>query len=322
MAITAAVALDLSGPTRLQSRDAARGLELWAAREGVDLEIVDVAGSAARAVAAYEAWVREGVRLLPGPYGSGLVRRVVATVPPDVLLWNHGGADDDVARRGAPMVVAPASTYFGPLVSHAAAVGCDELTVVCGGGRFARTVAAGAVATAEAASLAVEVVELDSFDPGPGRLQAVLAVGRFEDDVAVVARLVGGERPRVVGCVAAGIPAFADAAGDDAEGVHGPTQWWPDGTDADVGPTAVEFAAAYTRRHSVTPSYVAAQAAAAGYLAFAAAERSFTAETLPSWSTSTLLGGFQVDGAGRQLAHRATMGRWSQGRFERVPPPR
>ena len=34
-------------------------------------------------------------------------------------MWNHGGSADDLARPWAPMVAAPASGYFAPLVDMA-----------------------------------------------------------------------------------------------------------------------------------------------------------------------------------------------------------
>ncbi len=39
--LTAAATLSLSGQLRLQGRQAARGLELWASTEDIDLQIVD-----------------------------------------------------------------------------------------------------------------------------------------------------------------------------------------------------------------------------------------------------------------------------------------
>ena len=233
--LRAFTALDLTGQLRLQSEDARRGLELWSVDVGIDLEVVDLRASAE---SAYRE--RAGEDILLGPYGSGLVRQALAAVDGSTVIWNHGGSADDLARPWAPMVAAPASGYFTPLVDVAMARECERLTVVHGAGRFANLVAKGAVRHAERSSLPVDTVpmaawESSSFEPDG----ALLVVGRFEEDVAVVR----SSTARLVGCVAAGIPAFLGAAGSAAEGVLGPVQWLPSSEQTAVGPTGAVFAA-------------------------------------------------------------------------------
>jgi Periplasmic binding protein len=309
--LRAYTALDLSGPLRLQSEDARRGLELWSDDDGIDLEVADIGQ-----VSAYRIRSETG-HLILGPYGSGLVRRALSAVDGASLFWNHGGSADDLARPWAPMAAAPASGYLPLLIDLAVERGCERLTVVKGGGRFAATVVHGAIRHASASSLPVDVVVFDAWDPThvvPGG--ALMSVGTFKQDVAVVASLpaVSG----LVGCVAAGIPAFGSAAGDKAEGVFGPVQWWPRSDRPEVGPAGTAFESRYRARYRSSPSYVAAQAAAAGYLSAAAARRGVTADDLPTWATTTLLGDFRVDGEGRQIGHRVSVVRWRDGRMEPV----
>jgi ABC-type branched-subunit amino acid transport system substrate-binding protein len=123
----------------------------------------------------------------------------------------------------------------------------------------------------------------------------------------------------VLGAVAAGLPAFGEL-GKAAEGVLGPVQWWPDSRTPEVGPSGTDFAARYRRRVGNEPSYVAAQAAAAGYLAQAAERLGLTAGDVPGWTTSTLLGDFALDGAWRQVGHRVTTIRWRDGRMVPLVP--
>jgi ABC-type branched-subunit amino acid transport system substrate-binding protein len=104
--------------------------------------------------------------------------------------------------------------------------------------------------------------------------------------------------------VAAGLPAFGEQLGPAAEGVLGPVQWWPSRRRPEVGPSGADFADRYRRRTGREPSYVAAQAAAAGYLAHDAHRRGLTAETLRQETTSTLLGNFALDDGWRQVGHR------------------
>jgi len=64
-------------------------------------------------VAAYQALLEDGVDILLGPYGSGTVRHVAPVVcGSGRLLWNHGGAADDLASPLLATAVAPASTYL------------------------------------------------------------------------------------------------------------------------------------------------------------------------------------------------------------------
>jgi hypothetical protein len=58
---------------------------------------------------------------------------------------------------------------------------------------------------------------------------------------------------------------------------------------------------------------VAAQAAAAGYLAYASHERGLSADDLLEWKTSTLLGDFALDTNWRQVGHRMTTIQWRSG---------
>ena len=68
-------------------------------------------------------------------------------------------------------------------------------------------------------------------------------------------RSSGPRGSRLVGCVAAGIPAFLGAAGAAAEGVLGPVQWLPTPRQPEVGPSGTSFkrpTAGVTERHPAT----------------------------------------------------------------------
>jgi ABC-type branched-subunit amino acid transport system substrate-binding protein len=316
--VTAAVTLDLGGPFALQGRQAAAALGLWAEEEmGVRLAVTDDGGSPTAAVEAYAAWVRQGVDLLLGPYGSGQVRAVAPLVcGAGRVLWNHGGSADDLARAGLVSLPAPASTYFEGAVEEAVARRADRLLAVRGRGPFARTVAGGAVARASARGLDATTVTPDVLRAGDVAGAAVLVAGRFDEDVALVRRLRRWPRaPVLLAAVAAGLAAFGAELGRDAEGVLGPVQWWPTERRPRVGPSGAGFAAGYRRRTGYAPSYVAAQAAAAGHLAHAAHRLGLSPEEVRRWTTSTLLGDFALDAAWRQAGHRVTTVRWRDGRM-------
>jgi ABC-type branched-subunit amino acid transport system substrate-binding protein len=251
------------------------------------------------------------------PISSGLVRAIAPLVcKAGRLLWNHGGSADDLAQPGMASLPAPASSYFDGVVLEAAARHVDQVIVVRGTGQFAQAVAAGAVTRASERGLRTRTVDAAAGEVDDAEGSAVLVAGRFEDDVAVVRHLHERRRsPALLAAVAAGIPAFGQQLGQAAEGVLGPVQWWPAAHLPQIGPSGADFATRYSRRTGHQPSYPAAQAAAAGYLAHAAYQLGLAAHDLVSWSTSTLLGAFALDAAWRQVGHRVTTVRWLGGRM-------
>jgi ABC-type branched-subunit amino acid transport system substrate-binding protein len=144
---------------------------------------------------------------------------------------------------------------------------------------------------------------------------ALLVAGPFDHDVAVIRGLHDrGQSPALLGAVAAGIPAFGQELREAAEGVLTPVQWWPSSQTPNVGPSGTDFVTKYQHRTGRKPSYPAAQAAAAGYLAHAAHRLDLGVNDLPQWTTSTLLGDFTLDPAWRQVGHHITTIRWQRGR--------
>jgi ABC-type branched-subunit amino acid transport system substrate-binding protein len=318
--ITAALTLSLTGPFARQGTEAAEGVRLWAEEAGVRLTLINDAGSAATAAEAYAQWV-DSIDLLLGPYSSGLVRAIIPLIgAAGRLLWNHGGSADDLTQPGVASVPAPASSYFDGVVEEAVARQVDQVVVVRGAGRFARAVADGAITRASERGLATRTVEATAVEVEDAAGMALLVVGRFEQDVAVVRRLQDYPKtPGLLAAVAAGIPAFGQELGPGAEGVLGPVQWWPTPREPEIGPSGSEFATRYQLRTGREPSYPAAQAAAAGYLAHAAHRFGMVAEDVVNWASSTLLGDFALDAAWRQVGHRVTTVRWLGGRMVPLP---
>ena len=121
------------------------------------------------------------------------------------------------------------------------------------------------------------------------------------------------QSPALLGAVAAGIPAFGQELGEAAEGVLAPVQWWPSPQTPTVGPSGTDFVTHYRHRTGHEPSYPAAQAAAAGYLAHAAHRQDLGFNDLPQWTTSTFFGDFTLDPTWRQIGHHVTTIRWQSG---------
>ena len=318
--VRAAVLILRRGPFAMQGVEAAQGLELWARLDGVDLEFVDDPGQ--RSVTEiYHQWLREDrIHIVLGPYGSGLVRRILPAVGrAGRVLWNHGGSADDLIRPGVVQVVARASTYLVGAVRHCARLGIGRLLIVTGKGPFAAMVAKGARDEARRLGISPELVigvdRLTDVDPEAG----ILATAGFQEDVSLVERIRGGEtQPALLGCVAAGVPQFGERLGPYADGVVGPTQWIPRSDRPDIGPSGISFGHLYAEAYGRQPGYVAAQAAAAGFLAAQAHRRGMGRDDVLAWRTSTLLGDFALDGDWRQVGLAVSTIRWRDGRMEPI----
>jgi hypothetical protein len=88
------------------------GLELWARRVGVRLDVVDDESKPERAVRIHEELAARGCRFVLGPYGSDSTREV-AEARAGSVVWNHGAAADEVQRLpGVVSVATPASRYL------------------------------------------------------------------------------------------------------------------------------------------------------------------------------------------------------------------
>jgi ABC-type branched-subunit amino acid transport system substrate-binding protein len=313
---TAALTLSLTGRYERQGAEAAEGVRLWAEAAGVRLTVADDRGSRETAIQAYSRWI-DTADLLIGPYASGLVRAIAPLVrDAGRVLWNHGGSADDLAQPGIASLPAPASSYFDAVVDQAADQKVRRLVIVQGAGPFARTVAEGATARASDRGLDSQTIEAPAVEAEDLAETGLLVAGPFEHDAEVVRGVrQRGQAPALLAVVAAGIPAFGQELAEAAEGVLAPVQWWPNSDTSEVGPSGTEFVTQYRSRTAREPSYPAAQAAAAGYLAHAAHRLSLEAKDVPKWTTSSLLGRFSLDPTWRQIGHHVMTVRWHRGRM-------
>jgi hypothetical protein len=72
----------------------------------------------------------------------------------------------------------------------------------------------------------------------------------------------------------------------------------------------------YQSENGEPPDYVAAQAAAAGYLAAEAHRRRYQHHEIKRWKTTTLLGDFALDESWRQVGQSPITIEWRRGRQE------
>ncbi|MCB0874169.1 MAG: ABC transporter substrate-binding protein [Thermoleophilia bacterium] len=305
----AGVALPLTGRYAPMARQSLLGLQAWAAHASADLRVLDC-GEDPR-VAAEQTLALADREILFGPYGSGAMRAVAeAFAGHPKVVWNHGGAEVPHRRARIIDVLAPAERYWPDLTAVWAAdgVALDHAAVLHSPSGFGRAVASGAVASLAAAGhaplLHAEVTEATAAsvvdDVLAAGAEAVVACGRFEDDIAVVrAAVLTGVH---VAAVALGVRDALDALGDAVLGGVGPSQWNPD----HAPPVPLGEGA----------DYPAAQALATGLLAQHVLTEAPGSDPDSVWDvaralrTETFLGSFAVDADGRQTAHRPTLLRW------------
>ena len=351
------------GQFRTQGKQALAGLQAWAedanAAGGI---VVDCYGASLPvSVVHYDdasspAQVREvterliatdHVDILMGPY-SGVLARAAAQVAEGhgMLLWNQGGASDNVYRRGNRWVVGiltPASEYLAgllPMVREKDRHAATLAILRASSGEFPRAVTSGVERSAKELGFQVSLhIEYDTSQTDFGEIvglvqralpHVLVAVGRIDNDLALARELAN--RSPAIGAVAVAatpIQQFRDALGAEAEGFLGPSQWEP-GADnpEDYGPSSREVLESLGRRGHPDPDYPMVQAYAAGLVAQRCVEVAGTLESAALRETagdldfSTFYGRFKIDPAtGRQIGRPVVIVQWQSGRKVVVWPP-
>ena len=214
------------------------------ARAPVRLVYYDDASSPARAAANAERLLdADAVEVLIGPYASDLTRAVLPVARGGGrVLWNHGGASDDIHMAGgrAVGILTPVSRYFGGLIELARSLDRDAARVALlhrRGSSFGHLAALGVGAAASDAMFVTDVITYSSLgsdlperhgeprtaEPGPRHQRQLLRRrGRPCPGPPRVWAAREGGWPRGRGD--AGVPA---ALGTLAEGFLGPSQWEP-----------------------------------------------------------------------------------------------
>ena len=305
------IPVSLSGQFQVQGRQALVGLQAWAddvnrsggivlgcrgARAEVSVIYHDDCSSLEKATQSTDRLItQDRVDLLFGPYSSVLSQAAAQVAESHHrLIWNQGGASDDIYNQGYRWVVGiltPASQYLTgllPLIREAD----PEATIVgllrAYPGTFPRMITMEVQRQADLLGFEVayirqypaSIADFSSMleeirKSGP---QVLVAVGRISNDLKFAQQLV--QRPlrlRAVAVVAAPIQQFQDALGDDVEGFIGPSQWEPASTyPHQYGPSAHEVLASLSQRHQGQVDYPMAQAYAAGLVAQRCVEQAGT----------------------------------------------
>ena len=363
LVVKAGIPVSLSGRFQVQGKQALVGLQTWAddvnrwggialngGGPGVGVSVVyhDDSSKPDQVKKVTDQLINQDrVDLLFGPYSSVLARAAaeVAEVH-HRLMWNQGGASDDIYQLGFRWVVGiltPASQYLSgllPLVREADPEATTVGVIRANPGSFPRAVTTGV--QRQAGALGFKVSYIREYPPATTDFgdileevteigtQVLVVVGRISNDLQFAQQLV--RQPpnlRAVAVVAAPIQEFREALGDDVEGFIGPSQWEPQGKyPNDYGPSAQTVLESLSKLHPGQIDYPMAQAYAAGLVAQHCVEQTGTLEdralreTAGTLDFSTFYGGFRIDPrTGRQVGRSSLIVQWQRGRKLILWPP-
>ena len=354
MTVLVGMPVSLSGQFQVQGIQALAGLEAWArdandrSRESFRIVYYDDASDQFRVKdITRRLIVHDQVDILIGPYSSVLTS-AAAEVSEEhgMLLWNQGGASEEVYKRGYRWIVgvlAPASRYLSgllPLAREASSTAKTIALVRASTGEFPRAVCSGVAESA--ARLGFELVLTTKFPASTEDFTLVVnelklanpdviaAVGRVQNDLDIAAQLVeSGLRAGIVVAVAAGIQLFQNHMGSLSDGFVGPSKWEPVADSApDFGPSSEQVVESLNNKGLQHIDYPMAQAYAAGLIverclieanscdAFA------LREAAAGLKFSTFYGDFEIDGpTGRQVGGEPLLVQWQYGEKMVVWPP-
>jgi len=339
--------VSLSGQFETQGRQALAGLEAWARDANAVtpnsftvLHYDDASDSSTVRAATQRLIVDDRVDILVGPYSIVLTSAAAAVAEAHgKLLWNQGGASDNVYRQGYRWIVGiltPASHYLMgllPLVRQADSSANSVALVRAAAGEFPKAVCLGVEGSARELGFTTVLAAqfpatTDDFSEILDQLKAinadvVVGVGRVRNDLLLARQLAeGGIKVGVAAFVAAGIQAFQDELGSLADGFVGPSQWEPEAAYApDFGPTTAEVIASLRRDGHLHVDYPMAQAYATGVVMQRCLEEAGSAdsqalrEAAAALKFSTFFGKFEIDGeTGRQVGRETLLVQWQDGR--------
>jgi len=310
----------------------------------VTIAYYDDASSPERAVSNTERLLEQDrVDILLGPYASDLTRSVVPVARQHrKVLWNHGGAADDIHSMGGRVVgiLTPVSAYFAGLVDMVASLDPQARRVAVlyrWPSGFGKLAARGARAAASRAGLTTDVLSYTSIQElhlavdklGRAPPDLVLSAGTFEDDCTLAREFTArGLGAKAFGLTGAALQEFERVLGTNADGYLGPSQWEPGIRAAvDYGPDSASYVASM-KAVGASPDYPAAQVYAACLIANRCLQVAGSADDDALWRAAceldwrTFFGRFKIDPAtGIQEGHQMVWIQWQGGRKVVVWPP-
>jgi len=352
MTLIVGMPVSLTGQFQYQGHQSLAGLQAWAQDSNSKfpnsfkvIHYDDASDSSTVREVTRRLIVEDQVDILIGPYSSVLTSAAAQVAEEHgKLLWNQGGASDNVYNQGYRWTVgilAPANRYLTGLLPMVRQTDPSATTVAlirASTGEFPRAMCAGVTNTsADCGFRTVLEVEFEaSADDFTDPLDAVIAaeadvvviVGRVHNDIRIASQLAEtGFHGGVVVVVAAGIQRFQDELGKLSNRFVGPSQWEPGGQAVpDFGPTSEEVIATLKRSGHQSVDYPMAQAYAAGLVVQRCIEEARNAgndalrEAAAKLRFSTFYGNYQIDETGRQVGRETMLVQWQDGQKNIVWP--
>ena len=364
MTIKIGIPVSLTGQFSLQGRQTLAGIQAWAAdvnqsgglRVGQHASPVQILwrDDASRAANARDITARliddDHADIIIGPYSAALTRAAAqAAQARRRLLWNQGGASPALYRQGNPWIVGiltPADQYLTGLLPAVREIRPAASTVAiirAATGEFPREIAAGVQQSAH--ELGFRITLSRQFNPQTldhefaqiireicqSPPDVLVIAGRFQQDLRLAELLAQSAPPiTAVAVIAAGVDAFRERLGENAENFIGPSQWEPavhPQPAVDYGPSAAQVQESLRRAGHPAADYPAAQAYAAGVIIQRCAQESGSRQdaalrhAAATLNFTTFYGQFRIDPTGRPNAKPALLTQWRNHRKTIIWPP-
>jgi len=267
----------------------------------------------------------DGVDFLLGPYSSGLTKATSAIAEQyGLIMVEANGASESVFARGFQNlfgVLTPASYYTQSGIKALADAGAKTMVVAYEDTAFPTSVLEGALHWAEVYDL--EVLGVETYPKDVADVSGIMTKfrdldpdifvggGHFNDALLFVnaAEELGFAPDGMIITVGPSNPDFYNEIGDRANTIIGPTQWeasmaWEDPYFG----TAGEFTARYEAMWGESPTYQAAESAAAPLVLMMAIEAAASTDTdavrdaLRNMDAMTFYGPIKFDETGKNIA--------------------
>ncbi len=339
--IKVGMTVSLTGVYAAPGKAELSGAQMWAtdvngrgALLGRDVEIVyyDDKSDATTSAQLYERLINEDkVDLLLGPYSSELTLAASTVAEKyNFPMVATGAADGHIWARGYKNIFgidAPAREYMKLLIESAASAGLKRLALIYADSDFPREVAAGVRDLARNHNMDIvfdETYSRNSTDFSDrlrlmkaGKPDLVIGATYLEDSIAIVraAKQVQLSPKAMAFTVGPSLREFGNALGPDANGVLGVVSWI---RSAHL-PMARDFSYRYKKKHGTNPGPHVAYGYGGGQVLEAAVrladtlDKDAVREQLLTMKFRSLLGHYNVDETGRQMAKSIYVLQWQKG---------
>ncbi|HJV24165.1 MAG TPA: amino acid ABC transporter substrate-binding protein [Aromatoleum sp.] len=345
------LSLSLSGAYANNGDMQQKAYQLWAAQVNqrggllgrpVELLVRDDRSTPDFARAIYEGLIeRDRVDLVFSPFSSGITYAVASVADRyGYPLLAAGAASDEIWKQGYRYVFAtipPASRQTVGFLALLADSAIRTLAVVNTPDVYATALVEGT--RKWATEYGIRIVSTQQLAPGTTDLEpaariaresgasALLMAGQFEESIRMTRALkrIGWRPSAFYASVGPTLDKFGDELAGDADRVLATSTWEPRSELPFAG--SADFIRQFTARFKQQPSFLAAQAYAAGQLLEEALkrvgrlDRHLLRDTLAGLDCNVIIGRYTVDQAGMLTRRPPLIIQWQGGRREIVWPP-